>query len=100
LRFSALLLVCGVGKSSTTPAGSDRALSAQEERYVVLVCRFPKPTVLELAEHMNVSPKTVDKFRDKVYKKMGVNCHSDMDHRAVELGLVQCMCQRMKERKG
>ena len=72
-------------------------LSGREWQYLTLACRFPKPTEGEIAEHMDISPKTVQKYCDGVYKALGVNCHIDMYNKAVLLGLVKCMCAQMKQ---
>ncbi|MEO8591054.1 MAG: hypothetical protein ABI432_16870 [Flavobacteriales bacterium] len=72
-------------------------LTPRELQYLMLVCRYPKPTEAEVAEHMGLHPKTVQKYCDGAYKALGVNCYMDMYHKAVALGLVKCMCARMRE---
>lgn len=67
-------------------------LTAREREYIVLVCRFPEPTVDEIAEHMQLSRNTVLAHRAKVYRKLGVHCRLDLYHRAIDLGLVLCRC--------
>lgn len=67
-------------------------LTAREREYIALVCRFPEPTVHEIAEYMGLSPNTVLTHRRKVYRKLGVSCRLDLYHRAIALGLVVCRC--------
>lgn len=70
----------------------------REREYIALVCRFPEPTVEEIAEFMGLSRNTVLTHRRKVYGKLGVHCRLDLYHRAMELGLVLCKC--CKQRHG
>ncbi len=72
-------------------------VTERELEYIKLACRRPKPTEGEIAECMGISRKTVQKHADKVYKALGVNCYFDMYSKAVELGLVPCMCERRKQ---
>ncbi|HMC98061.1 MAG TPA: helix-turn-helix transcriptional regulator [Flavobacteriales bacterium] len=67
-------------------------LSPRELEYLILACRYPKPTEADIAEYMGISPKTVQKYCDGVYKALGVTNYIDMYHKAVRLGLVKCMC--------
>lgn len=69
-------------------------LTEREVQYILLVCRFPEPTVAEMAEHMELSPKTVETHRAKVYQKLGVGSTSELLYKAVALGLVKCPCAR------
>lgn len=84
-----------VERATRTPAQMVALLTAQELDCIRLACRYPKPTPAEIAEYIGISPKTVDKHIHKVYKKLGVQCHADMYHVAVALGVVKCQCQRM-----
>lgn len=74
-------------------------LTDRELEYIKLVCRFPQPTVLEMAEHMGLSPKTVETHRAKAFHKLGVASPLELLHKAVVLGLVKCPC-RWKEGAG
>ncbi|MEO8587791.1 MAG: LuxR C-terminal-related transcriptional regulator [Flavobacteriales bacterium] len=72
-------------------------LTARECEYIVLVCRCPEPTVAEMAEHMDLRPKAVETHRAKVYDKLGVGSTIEVLGKAVQFGLVRCVCQRGKE---
>lgn len=68
-------------------------LTDREIEYIVLRCRCPEPTKAEIAEQMDISPKTVDVHQGKVYRKLGVSTLLELYHKAVGLGLVKCMCK-------
>lgn len=84
----------------TAATGSGLALLTDRElEYIKLVCRFPQPTVPEMAELMGLSPKTVETHRAKAFHKLGVASPLELLHKAVVLGLVKCPC-RWKEGTG
>lgn len=71
-------------------------LSARHKEYIEFKCSFPKPTPAKVAERMRLKVKTVEKHCQKVYVKLGVQCHEDMYFKAVELGLVPCYCHHLR----
>jgi len=68
-------------------------ITVREREFIMLVCRFPEPTTAEIAEFMDLSPKTVETHRAKVYRKWEVGSTLDVYHKAVRLGLVKCACR-------
>lgn len=63
-----------------------------EMQFITLVCRFPEPTVREIAELMGLSHKTVETHRAKVYLKWSVGSTSEILYKAVAFRLVKCPC--------
>ena len=61
---------------------------------MLLVCRYPEPTVAEMAEYTGLSPKTVESYRAIVYKRFGVGSTSELLYKAVDHGLVKCPCAK------
>ncbi|MFZ1692323.1 MAG: LuxR C-terminal-related transcriptional regulator [Flavobacteriales bacterium] len=75
-----------------TPVAS--RITARELEYLHLLFRRPEPTMAEIAEHMGLSVRTVEKHRDKLKRKLGAATTLELYLRAVELGLVRCWCER------
>ena len=51
------------------------------------LCALPDLTYKEIADYMNISPKTADRYRDELFKKLGVNSRSGLLLYAIETGL-------------
>lgn len=51
------------------------------------LCALPDLTYKEIADYMNISPKTADRYRDELFKKLDVNSRAGLLLYAVETGL-------------
>ncbi len=51
------------------------------------LCALPNFTYKEIADYMQISPKTVDRYRDELFKKLGVNSRAGLLLYAMERGL-------------
>ncbi len=61
-----------------------QALSSNELRFLKLACT--ERTYKEIAEEMNLSPKTIDGYRDTLFKKMGIKSRTGLVIYAVKNG--------------
>lgn len=68
-------------------------LTAREREYIALLCRQPEPTMAEIAEHMRLSVKTVEKHRDKAKRKLDAKTTLELYVKAIRQGLVRCACE-------
>jgi len=60
---------------------------SRELEFLELVCT--ELTYKEIAEHMNLSPRTVDGYRDNLFEKMGVKSRTGLVMYAIKNGLVK-----------
>lgn len=75
-------------------------LTAREREYIALLCRQPEPTIAEIAEHMRLSVKTVEKHRDKAKRKLSAKTTLELYVKAIRQGLVRCACGGHEGEKG
>ena len=61
-----------------------QSLSSNELRFLKLACT--ERTYKEIAEEMNLSPKTIDGYRDTLFKKMGIKSRTGLVIFAVKNG--------------
>lgn len=69
------------------------SLTRREMAYLALTCRIPEPTRAEIAAKWGIAPKTVERHRANVYRKLEVHTRLEMLFSAVQLGLVPCPCR-------
>ena len=62
----------------------ETALSANELQFLKLACT--ERTYKEIAEEMNLSPKTIDGYRDTLFKKIGIKSRTGLVVYAVKNG--------------
>lgn len=70
-------------------------ITDREMEYLQLVLRPQEPSAHEMAEHMGISVGTMDKHRSGLYLKLGVHSRTELHFKAVELGLVPCICLKL-----
>lgn len=51
------------------------------------LCALPDLTYKEIADYMNISPKTADRYRDELFKKLEINSRAGLLLYAIETGL-------------
>ena len=74
-------------------------LSVRQVQYIRLVLRSPEPSTDQIAEHMGLSPSTVETHRGHAYHKLEVSTRLELYFKAVELGIVECACMIVQQRK-
>ena len=51
------------------------------------LCALPDLTYKEIADYMKISPKTADRYRDELFKKLNVNSRAGLLLYEIETGL-------------
>ena len=80
------------------PSPSCPWLSVRQVQYIRLVLRSPEPSTDQIAEHMGLSPSTVETHRHNAYKKLEVTTRLELYYKAVELGIIKCACEVFGQR--
>lgn len=70
-------------------------ITDREMEYLQLVLRPEEPSAEEMAEHMSITVGTMDKHRSSLYLRLGVHSRLELLFKAVEVGLVPCVCSRL-----
>lgn len=64
----------------------DISITDKEKDFLILVCE--ELTYAQMAKKMSVSPRTVEGYRDSLFKKLGVNTRTALVMFAIRIGLV------------
>lgn len=67
----------------------DRALTARERQFLVLVCDPEEFTYEQIADHMEVHRRTVDSYRESIGEKFGVKSKTGLVLFAMKWGIVK-----------
>ena len=74
-----------IAKQKNTAKNS--TLLTQQEQQIIELCQ-KRMFAKEIAAHLNIAPRTVEKHKEKIFKKLGINSTYDMVQYALKHGII------------